>query len=223
MRRMCKPNIPVLGCSKSLLIDGHTLSEVPILPSQNEKETSAYGHQHQGKAICAADAEGHGLCSPCSIAFSSRCCTSTTDSSSQFGRPLCDGGSASGGRATWACGGHGTERGRVDAGGALSTTWIIIATRTLARRIALGTLVDAVGGCLGAFVVWDRLGVLGGVGGLSVAANAGVAQGAAIAVVGRGNTGGPWDLEAYEGAGGLLICAPLGCKEKSATILRGEV
>ena len=42
----------------------------------------------------------------------------------------------------------------------------------LTTRVTLSTAVHALSGCLGAFIVRDGLGVLGGIGLLTVAANA---------------------------------------------------
>ena len=54
---------------------------------------------------------------------------------------------------------------------------MIVSASTLARCITLGTLVDAIRGCLGAFIIWDGLRILGRIGRLSIAADAAVAQG----------------------------------------------
>ena len=55
---------------------------------------------------------------------------------------------------------------------------MICTAGTLARRVTRTAVVDAVCGCCGALIIWDGLGVFGGIGLLAVAAYTGIVEGA---------------------------------------------
>ena len=140
--------------------------------SQHEHEASTNDGQDHDEAISTAKAKGHSLCIALGTALTrrGRGRTSTDDCSECV--------TASSGRSTRGRGRcHGANSGGIHAGGILGTAGVIIAASRLARRICGSASHDTVGGCLSAFVVWDGLGVLGGIRRLSVAANAIVAQG----------------------------------------------
>ena len=67
---------------------------------------------------------------------------------------------------------------------------------------------DTLGALFGADVVWDRLGVLGSVGGNVVCTDAGEVEGLGVAVVLNGVRGVGGSLETDQRAGILLVGAP---------------
>jgi len=64
----------------------------------------------------------------------------------------------------------------------LSTTRVVVSASTLAGSNA-ATSAHAFGAVFGADEIWDGFGVFGGIGGLSVTANAGVVKGSGITTI----------------------------------------
>ena len=142
--------------------------------SQEEHETTTDPSKHRGKTIHTPKAEGKILrpCGSCGFACSRRRSSESSECILPRGSGVC---CARRSRFT-RCGCHCAYSGGVHTNGVLGTTRVGRSTSTLASRVTLRTGIDTIGGSLGTFVVWYRLGILRGIGLLSVAAHAGVGQ-----------------------------------------------